>query len=102
MTKSGRPDEDGLIARYFRPLATARPARRGQRPVRGQHRGQIPAGDQAHVDEQPALDLTEVVDRDDVRLGQLRHQRGLLTEPGLELLVVGQVHPGNRLSATTR
>jgi thiamine-monophosphate kinase len=23
MTKSGRPDEDGLIARYFRPLATA-------------------------------------------------------------------------------
>ena len=23
MTGAGRPDEDGLIARYFRPLATA-------------------------------------------------------------------------------
>ena len=62
-------------------------AARRHRALRLDHRGEVDAVDQPHVDEQRAVDLPEVVDRDDVRLGQLRGQRRLAAEAGLELRV---------------
>ena len=47
--------------------------------------------DVAHVDEQVPGQLTEAVDRDDVRVAQPRSQAGFLLEPGPEVGVVGQM-----------
>jgi hypothetical protein len=40
---------------------------------------------------EPAVDLAEVVDRDDVRVLQPRRAVGFAPEPGPEALVAGQV-----------
>ena len=53
--------------------------------------GEIAAVDEAHVDEELAVDLAVVVDRDDVRVGELRRQRRLALEPAAVLLVGGQL-----------
>ena len=66
----------------------------GERSVLGEERTEVPALDQAHVEEQPAVDLAVVVDRDDVRLPEPRDELGLGPEPGLELLVRGE--PGRQ------
>ena len=55
-------------------------ARRRQRTVRDEVR-EVAAVDEAHVDEELAVDLAVVVDRDDVRVVELRRQRGLALEP---------------------
>jgi hypothetical protein len=72
------------------PAVLDRPSR-GERAVLVEQRGQVDALDQAHVDEQPTVDLAVVVDRDDMWLGQLGGQRRLTPKPGPERLVVGQV-----------
>jgi hypothetical protein len=51
---------------------------------------QVGAVDQAHVDVEPAVDLAEVVDRDDVGLAQPGRDAGLAAEPAGVLRVVGQ------------
>jgi hypothetical protein len=61
-----------------------------------QHRGQVGALDQSHVDVELAVDLAVVVDRDDVRFAQHRGQRGLPLEP-LAVLRVGDQVPGHPL-----
>ena len=50
-----------------------------------QQRGEVDALDEPHVQEQPAADLAVVVDRDHVRLGELRGERGLPPEPAAVL-----------------
>ena len=52
---------------------------------------EVAAVDEAHVDEELAVDLAVVVDRDDVRVGELRRQRRLALEPAAVLLVGGQL-----------
>ncbi len=52
--------------------------------------GQVGSFDQAHVDVELAVDLAEVVDRDDVRFVQPRGELGLGTETGLEHRINGQ------------
>ena len=44
-------------------------------------RAQVRAVDQSHVQKEPTVHVAEVVDRDDVRLGQLRHRLALPPEP---------------------
>ena len=51
--------------------------------VEGRHLGQ------PHVEEEPAVDLAVVVDRDDVRVGQARSDLLLPAEPGEALVVDG-------------
>jgi hypothetical protein len=52
---------------------------------------EVAALDEAHVDEQPAVDLPEAVDGDDVRIAQLGREMRLATEPRLEVGVRGHV-----------
>nr|WP_246078351.1 hypothetical protein [Modestobacter excelsi] len=70
--------------------------RRGQRTGPLQQPADVLAVDQPHVDEQPAVDLPEVVDRDDVRLAQAGGDQLLAAEPGQVLRVVG-VQVGQQL-----
>ena len=65
-------------------------ARGGQRAALDEV-GEVAAVDEAHVDEELAVDLAVVVDRDDVRVGELRRQRRLALEPAAVLLVGGQL-----------
>ena len=62
-----------------------------QRAVPPEEVAQVVALDETHVEVEPAVDGAEVVDRDDVRLVQLRDQRRLAAEPRLERRVVGEV-----------
>ncbi len=57
----------------------------------GEHRAQIAALDQPHVQIQPAVDLTEPVDRHHVRVVDARGGLRLAAEPRLERLVDGHV-----------
>ena len=94
---------EGLTSRCTRSLACAASSAEaawptistavvsGSAPARLQHRPEIAALDQAHVEEQPAVDLAEVVDGDDVRLVQAGRQARLAPEAGLERLVAGEV-----------
>jgi hypothetical protein len=66
-------------------------AARRHRAFRLDDRGQVDALHQPHVDEQPAVDLPEVVDRDDVRLRQLGGQCRLPAEARLELGVAREL-----------
>jgi hypothetical protein len=45
--------------------------------------------DVLHRDPQPTLELSAVVESDDVRVAQLREQIGLALEPGLEVVIAG-------------
>jgi hypothetical protein len=49
------------------------------------------AGHQPHVDEELTVDLAEVVDRDDVWLGEPRGHLGLPPEPRLVGRITGEV-----------
>ncbi len=51
--------------------------------------------DEAHVDEEPSVDLAVVVDGDDVRVVQSRCGVGLATEPLLEGGVLGEMRKEN-------
>ena len=53
--------------------------------------GEVDARDEAHVEEQPAVDLAEVVQRDDVRVLQLRGGVRLAAEALPEHLVAREV-----------
>jgi hypothetical protein len=61
------------------------------RPLLGQHRGDVAAGHQAHVEEQPAVDLAEAVDGHDVRLVQPGGQVRLAAEALAVARVGGEV-----------
>ena len=61
-----------------------------QRAAALDQRAEVGPVDEAHVDEQPAVDLAVVVDRDDVRLAQPGDGVGLALEAALVLRVVGQ------------
>jgi hypothetical protein len=63
--------------------------RRVERAAR-QHRAQVGALDQPHVDEQLATDLAVAVDRDDVRLAEPGGHLGLVAEPRGVVRVAGQ------------
>jgi hypothetical protein len=65
---------------------------RRQRTPSANNSTQVGTVDQGHIDEQPAVDLTVVVDRDDVRPGQRRRQRSLATKPASVVLVASQPH----------
>ena len=56
---------------------------RAHRPAPTQHSPQVVAGHQAHVDEEDPVDHTPVVDRDDMRFGQLGRGLGFAAEPEL-------------------
>jgi hypothetical protein len=56
--------------------------RGGDRTVVVEQPAEVAALDQPHVEEQPAVDLTEVVDRDDVRFLEAGRDLLLLAEPG--------------------
>lgn len=53
----------------------------GQRPGVGEQGAQVPTVDQSHVDEQSAVDLAPVVDRDDMGVVQLRGDPRFAQEP---------------------
>ena len=72
-----------------------------QRTALLDQRAEVGPVDQAHVDEQPAVDLAVVVDRDDVRLPQPRDGVGLTLEPAL-VLGSSESAVGSSLSATWR
>ena len=61
-----------------------------ERAAAPDQRAEVGPVDEAHVDEQPAVDLAVVVDGDDVRLAQPRDSVGLALETALVLGVVGQ------------
>ena len=61
-----------------------------QRTAAADQRAEVGPVDEAHVDEQPAVDLAVVVDGDDVRLAQPRDGVGLALEAALVLGVIGQ------------
>jgi len=55
-----------------------------------EHHGQVGSLDQPHVQEQPSVDLPEVMDWDHMWLSELRRQPGFPLESGAELGVQGQ------------
>ena len=65
-------------------------ARGGERAALDEVR-EVAAVDEAHVDEELAVDVAVVVDRHDVRVVELRRQRRLALEPAAVLLVGGQL-----------
>ena len=66
------------------------PVRR-HRAVAPQQRAEVEAVDEAHLQEEPAVQLAVVVHGDDVRLAQLRHDLRLAAEPRAVLGVARQV-----------
>ena len=84
---------DVAVHQAFRVRGVERVGHLGEhvdRPLRRQRaapqqRGEVDALDQPHVQEQASADLAVVVDRDDVRLGQLRGERRLPPEPAAVL-----------------
>ena len=93
---AGEQHVGGLHVAVYQPVAVCGVQRRGhlRDHVHGAHRvepvlagqqgGEVRAVDEAHVDEQPAVDLAEVVDGHDVRLAQPRRDLRLAPEPGRE------------------
>lgn len=65
-------------------------SRWGQRPLASQHRGQIHAVDQAHVHVELPVDLTEVVNRHDVRFLQAPRGAGLALHTRAEDRIAGE------------
>ena len=61
-----------------------------ERPV-GQHRLQVTALDQAHVDVELTLDFAVVVNRNDVRVIQPRRGVGFPAESLLKFFIIGEV-----------
>lgn len=63
----------------------------GRQRAGSQHRLEISPLDEAHGHEEPAVDLAEIVDRDDVRFLESRRDAGLPTESFGERFVVCEV-----------
>ena len=65
--------------------------RRLEHPLRPQERPEVRPVDVAHRDEQAAVDLTGLVDRDHVRMVERRREPRLAKQPLAEALVVGEL-----------
>jgi hypothetical protein len=72
-----------------------------ERALTGEDLAEVLAVDEAHVDEEPAVDLAEPVDRDDVLLAQARGDPGLALEAGA-VVRIGRQRLQQQLDRTTR